>query len=77
MEYSVRKYGEKLHLTVDGEPYGELVLYRDLVFAVRDLDTGTIDQTGRFICDRRRGEIGWIQVGGRLARRSDQAREVA
>jgi CubicO group peptidase (beta-lactamase class C family) len=77
MDYSVEQYGDTLHLTVDGELYGELVLYRDLVFAVRDLDTGVIDQTGRFIRDRRHGEIGWIQVGGRLARRGDQAREVA
>jgi CubicO group peptidase (beta-lactamase class C family) len=77
MEYSVRQYGEKLQLTVDDEPYGELVLYRDLIFAVRDQDTGAIDQTGRFLRDRRCGEIAWIQVGGRLARRRDQAREVA
>ncbi|HEU5470787.1 MAG TPA: serine hydrolase domain-containing protein [Actinophytocola sp.] len=77
MDYSVHRAGEKLHLTVDGESYGELVLYENLIFAVRDLDTGAIDQTGRFIRDSRRGEIGWIQVGGRLARRSDRAREVA
>ncbi|HET9140094.1 serine hydrolase domain-containing protein [Actinophytocola sp.] len=77
MEYSVRQHADKLRLTVDGEPYGELVLYRDLVFAVRDLDTGLVDQTGRFIRDARHGEIGWVQVGGRLARRRDLAREVA
>jgi len=47
------------------------------VFTMRDVETGETDMTGRFLRDTRNGRIGWIQVGGRLARRHDRVREVA
>ncbi len=76
-EYAVSPMPEeKMRLTVDGESYGELTSYAGLLFSMRDADTGDDDQTGRFLTDRRTGGIGWIQVGGRLARR-DREREVA
>jgi hypothetical protein len=76
-EYAVSPLPEeKMRLTVDGESYGELTSYAGLLFSMRDADTGDDDQTGRFLTDRRTGGIGWIQVGGRLARR-DREREVA
>jgi CubicO group peptidase (beta-lactamase class C family) len=68
VDYEVRGAGTELHLWVDGEFYGELTLHEGLVFAVRNADTGENDQTGRFLRDRH-GRVGWIQVGGRLARR--------
>lgn len=77
-EYSVRRAGrEKLRLTVDGEPFADLSLFDGLVFAMRDSETGDTNQTGRFLRDPRDGGIGWIQIGGRLARRGGGAREVA
>lgn len=67
-EYSVVP-GETLRLVVDGEPFAELTLYDGLLFAMRDVDTGETNQTGRFLRDSCGDEIGWLQVGGRLARR--------
>jgi CubicO group peptidase (beta-lactamase class C family) len=78
LEYSVQAGGpNRLELTVDGELSGELTVYDGLVFTVRDADTGEADLTGRFLRDSSRGEIEWVQIGGRLARRHDRAREVA
>jgi CubicO group peptidase (beta-lactamase class C family) len=68
--------GKKLQLIVDGESYGELTNYDGLYFSMRDADTGDDDHTGRFLTDSRTGGIGWIQVGGRLARR-DRERDIA
>ncbi|TWP50724.1 beta-lactamase family protein [Lentzea tibetensis] len=62
-----------LRLVVDGEPFAELTLYNDLVFAMRDVDTGETNQTGRFLRDSHDAEISWLQVGGRLARRHTAA----
>jgi CubicO group peptidase (beta-lactamase class C family) len=77
-EYAVRAAErEKLFLTVDGEPFADLALFDGLIFAMRDSDTGDTSQTGRFLRDPDDGGIGWIQIGGRLARRSDRVREVA
>ena len=67
----------RILLTVDGDPFAELTMYDGLLFSMRDVETGEDDQTGRFLTDRRSGRIQWIQIGGRLARRRDQASEVA
>ncbi|MCE7000688.1 beta-lactamase family protein [Saccharothrix sp. S26] len=70
VEYAVRAVDrERLALTVDGEPFADLSLFDGLVFAMRDSDTGDTNQTGRFLRDPGGGGIGWIQIGGRLARR--------
>lgn len=63
-------------LTVDGEPFAYLTMYDGLLFSMRDVETGDEDQTGRFLADRRTGQVRWIQIGGRLARRG-RASEVA
>jgi CubicO group peptidase (beta-lactamase class C family) len=76
VDYEVRREGAALLLSVDGELYGEITLYDGLVFAVRNTETGEDDQTGRFLRDHH-GRVGWIQVGGRLARRRALARDVA
>jgi CubicO group peptidase (beta-lactamase class C family) len=77
-EYGVRTTErDKLVLTVDGEPFADLSLFDGLVFAMRDSYTGDTSQTGRFLRDPDGGGIGWIQIGGRLARRQDEAQEVA
>lgn len=70
-EYSVVP-GEDapLRLAVDGEPFADLTVYDGLLFAMRDVDTGDTTQTGRFLIDDGDKEIGWLQVGGRLARRA-------
>jgi CubicO group peptidase (beta-lactamase class C family) len=68
LEYQVREANEGLHLTVDGEPFAELIPHQGLAFAMRDAASGKFEQTGRFLRDPD-GEIGWLQVGGRLARR--------
>jgi hypothetical protein len=78
IEYSVHETGNiGLELVVDGETFGELTMYDRLVFTVRDANTGQTDLTGRFLRDSRRGGVGWIQIGGRLARRHGQVQEVA
>ncbi|HEY0640460.1 MAG TPA: serine hydrolase domain-containing protein [Pseudonocardiaceae bacterium] len=69
-------HGREMQLTVDGESYGELTTYEGLYFSMRDEDTGLDDHTGRFLTDPGTGRIGWIQVGGRLARR-DRERVIA
>ncbi|MDU0289130.1 serine hydrolase domain-containing protein [Saccharothrix longispora] len=70
VEYAVRPLDrERLALTVDGEPFADLSLFDGLVFAMRDSDTGDTNQTGRFLRDPGDGDIRWIQIGGRLARR--------
>jgi len=76
MDYEVRRSGTDLSLSVDGELYGDLILHAGFVFAVRNAETGEIDQTGRFLRDRN-GQVEWIQVGGRLARRHHRAQHVA
>ncbi|WP_018682966.1 serine hydrolase domain-containing protein [Actinokineospora enzanensis] len=59
-----------LHLTVDGEPFADLTPMSGLRFAMRDCDTGETDQVGRFLPGPD-GVPAWLQVGGRLARRTD------
>lgn len=59
-----------LRLAVDGEPYAELTVYDGLLFSMRDVDTGDTTQTGRFLRGSPGRGIGWLQVGGRLARRA-------
>lgn len=77
-EYAVRAAErEELLLTVDGEPFADLSLFDGLIFAMRDSETGDTSQTGRFLRDPADGGIGWIQIGGRLARRRDRVQEVA
>jgi CubicO group peptidase (beta-lactamase class C family) len=77
-EYLVTKVDRgRMHLSVDGEPFAELTLHDGLVFAMRDFETGATNQTGRFLSDPRTGEPGWLQIGGRLARKRDRARAVA
>ena len=70
-EYSILP-GETtpLRLAVDGEPFAELTLYDGLLFSMRDVDTGDASQTGRFLRGSPGRPIGWLQVGGRLARRA-------
>jgi len=67
----------RMHLSVDGEPFAELTLHDGLVFAMRDFETGATNQTGRFLTDPRTGAPGWLQIGGRLARKRDRSRAVA
>jgi hypothetical protein len=67
----------RMHLSVDGEPFAELTLYDGLVFAMRDVETGATDQTGRFLTDPRTGAPGWLQIGGRLARKHERVPAVA
>jgi hypothetical protein len=62
---------------MDGDPFAELILHDGLIFAMRDVETGEVDHTGRFLTDPKSGSIGWIQVGGRIARRRDRVLEVA
>jgi CubicO group peptidase (beta-lactamase class C family) len=57
-----------LRLTVDSEPFADLTLYRGFRFAMRDCDTGEVDQAGRFVPDSA-GRVAGLQVGGRLARK--------
>lgn len=59
-----------LRLAVDGEPYAELTVYDGLLFSMRDVETGDTTQTGRFLRGSPGRGIGWLQVGGRLARRA-------
>lgn len=70
-EYSVLP-GENapLRLAVDGEPFADLTLYDGLRFRMRDVDTGDTSQAGRFLRGSTGRGIGWLQVGGRLARRA-------
>jgi|GEM_PF-1346223 len=76
-EYRVRAAdSRRLFLTVDGEAFGELTPFEGLHFSIRDAESGDL-QAGRFLTDPNTGRIGWIQVGGRLGRRSDRVRDVA
>jgi Beta-lactamase len=63
----------RMHLAVDEEPFAELILYDGLIFAMRDFETGATNQTGRFLKNPRTGEPGWLQIGGRLAKRRGRA----
>jgi hypothetical protein len=67
----------RMRLSVDGEPFAELTLYDGLVFAMRDIETGGTDQTGRFLRDPRTGAPGWLQIGGRLARKRERVPAIA
>jgi CubicO group peptidase (beta-lactamase class C family) len=67
----------RMHLSVDGEPFAELTLYDGLVFAMCEVETGGTDQTGRFLRDPRTGAPGWLQIGGRLARKRERVQAVA
>lgn len=67
----------RMHLSEDGEPFAELTLHDGLVFAMHDIETGQTGQTGRFLKDSRTGEPGWLQIGGRLARKRARTRAVA
>jgi CubicO group peptidase (beta-lactamase class C family) len=67
----------RMHLSVDDEPFAELFLYDGSVFAIRDFETGETNQTGRFLTDPRTDEPGWLQIGGRLARRRGRAATAA
>lgn len=70
-EYSVSQGNNSpLRLAVDGEPFAELTVYDGLLFSMRDVDTGDTSQTGRFLHGSPGRGIGWLQVGGRLARRA-------
>lgn len=76
--YTVTAIGHgRMHLSVDDEPFAELILHDGLVFAMRDFETGAVNQTGRFLTDSRTGEPGWLQIGGRLARRRERAQAAA
>ncbi|GAA2966737.1 serine hydrolase domain-containing protein [Actinokineospora diospyrosa] len=70
--YTVAQAVEGLRLTVDGEPFADLTPLADLRFAMRDCDTGETDQVGRFLTDHT-GSPAWLQVGGRLARKTTAA----
>ncbi|MBM7776166.1 CubicO group peptidase (beta-lactamase class C family) [Actinokineospora baliensis] len=70
--YTVAHHPEGLRLTVDGEPFADLTPMSDLRFAMRDSDTGETDQVGRFLADGS-GAPAWLQVGGRLARKTTVA----
>jgi CubicO group peptidase (beta-lactamase class C family) len=67
----------RILLKVDDEPFAYLTMYDDLLFSMCDVETGDEDQTGRFLTDRRTGQVEWIQIGGRLARQRGRASEVA
>ncbi|TCO54194.1 serine hydrolase domain-containing protein [Actinocrispum wychmicini] len=62
---------DTLRLVVDGEPFAELTLYDDLRFVMRELVTGVSVHVGRFLCEPGGGRVDRIQVGGRLAWRTD------
>ncbi|MDQ3405175.1 MAG: serine hydrolase [Actinomycetota bacterium] len=74
--YSVQRSEAGLRLTVDTEPFADLTPLTGLRFAMRDCDTGETDQMGRFV-PAADGRIGWLQVGGRLARRLASVRVAA
>jgi CubicO group peptidase (beta-lactamase class C family) len=67
----------RMRLSVDGQPFAELTLHDGLVFTMRDFETGDTDQIGRFLKDPGTGAPGWLQLGGRLARKRELARAVA
>jgi CubicO group peptidase (beta-lactamase class C family) len=74
IEYTVQPARDgTLLLTVDGEPFAELTPHEGLIFAMRDVDTDENNQMGRFLPDPHGDGIGWIQIGGRLARRKSHA----
>ncbi|SES32330.1 serine hydrolase domain-containing protein [Actinokineospora terrae] len=70
--YSVIPGVDLPRLTVDGEPFADLTPLSGLRFAMRDCDTGETDQVGRFLADDS-GVPAWLQVGGRLARKTTAA----
>ncbi|WP_246486379.1 serine hydrolase domain-containing protein [Kribbella qitaiheensis] len=63
----VRRDGGGLRMAVDGEPFAELTLHDDLHFTVRDLTTGDLTQTGRFLLDDATARVDRMLLGGRLA----------
>jgi CubicO group peptidase (beta-lactamase class C family) len=68
LQYSVRRNGTSLRLSVDGEPFADLSVHSGHTFTMRDCDTGVTDQAGRFVLDRD-GHVTGLQVGGRVARK--------
>jgi hypothetical protein len=77
LQYTVAHLGDdELRLTVDGEPFADLTVYSGHRFTMRDHDTGSTDQAGRFVLDQD-GRVAGIQVGGRLAtKQAERARMV-
>jgi CubicO group peptidase (beta-lactamase class C family) len=77
LQYTVAHLGDDgLRLTVDGEPFADLTVYSGHRFTMRDHDTGSTDQAGRFVLDQD-GRVAGIQVGGRLAtKQAERARMV-
>ena len=63
----------RLWMAVDGEPFAELTLHDGLVFTVRDLTTGDLTQTGRFLLDDASERVDRMLLGGRLAWRERAA----
>jgi CubicO group peptidase (beta-lactamase class C family) len=60
---------QRVQVSVDGQPLGELTVYADLVFSMRDLTVAGQPHAGRFLQDPNSGRIEGIQVTGRVARR--------
>jgi CubicO group peptidase (beta-lactamase class C family) len=65
-----------VQVSVDGQPVGELTLYADLVFAMRDVIAGERTYAGRFLRNPNSGRIDGIQVTGRVARRLPDAQQL-
>ncbi|MGH3754836.1 MAG: serine hydrolase domain-containing protein [Pseudonocardiaceae bacterium] len=58
-----------LYLAVGDELTARLACYDDRNFVVQDLASGRGVHLGRFLCDPGTGQVGYLQIGGRLARR--------
>jgi CubicO group peptidase (beta-lactamase class C family) len=67
---------EGIQVSVDGQVVGELTVYADLVFAMRDVTAGGQNHAGRFLQDPNSGRIEGIQVTGRVARRMHDIRQL-
>jgi CubicO group peptidase (beta-lactamase class C family) len=76
MEFVVVKEGGRHYLGVDGE-FGALTFHEDLVFSLRDPNSGRTVVGGRFLRDQATGALDGVQVNGRVAtRRTHIHREV-
>jgi hypothetical protein len=58
-----------IHLEIEGEAVARLTFHEGLTFAQQDLTSGQSMYPGRVVPDPVTGEIAFIQIGGRLARR--------
>lgn len=74
VEYVVVDADGGLWLSVDGDPFARVALHPGLTFDLIDPDTGHAVPGGRFLRDGagRADAVGWVQLGGRLARHSGQ-----